>query len=189
MLKLFDNDISKGILLSALWSATGVRVVNYKSTSEKLDAPKSFVFNGKIIVICNDFPQELETLKSRCLYYVVKFNYYQKIRIIYEICKVEGIPKEIADFIKENTDPTTENLNFRLPIKIYEIYKNHKDWKKLAKGQLEENEIMRVIRELLEEDISQKKRVEKFIEKTGHSRATYYRYWKKLREHCGEIET
>lgn len=189
MLKLFENDISKGILLSALWSATGIRVVNYKSTSEKLDAPKSFIFNGKIIIICNDFPEELETLKSRCLYYNIKFNYYQKIKIIYEICELEGIPKEIADFIKENTDPTTENLNFRLPIKIYEIYKNHKDWKKLAKEQLEENEIMKVIEGLLDEDITQKKRVEKFIEKTGYSRATYYRYWKKLREHCGEIET
>lgn len=187
MLRLFENDISKAILLSALWSATDVRVVNYKSSSDRLDAPKSFIFNGKIIIICNYFPAELETLKSRCLYYNLKFNYYDKIKIIYEICKIEKIPREIADFIKENTDTTTENLNFRLPIKVYEIYKNHKNWKKLAKEQLEDNEMMKVIRELLDEDISQKKRVEKFTERTGYSRRTFFRYLKKLREYNGEI--
>lgn len=183
---LFKDDIKKGMLLSALWSPTGKRVVEYHTSSSKLKVPPKFEFTGKIIVICNNFPKELESLKSRCLYQDLVFNVKQKKEIICEICKLENIPMEIFDFIKENCDESTQNLNFRLPIKIHEIYKNkNENWRELALTQIEGEKKIYIIKGLLNSGKSKSEMLEDWEKATGLKRSRMYDYVNLYKERAG----
>lgn len=134
---IFKNDVCKKILLSALWNPTGRREIHYASKSVKLKVPKKFHFSGKLVIIANSLPDELENLKSRGLFYRLNFTYNERVNIIYEICNLHKIPLGIADFIRNNTDESYE-VNFRLPLIVWEIFKTHKNngWKELALRQL-----------------------------------------------------
>ena len=139
---IFRNETSKKILLSSLWSPTGKRIVQYDSKSDKLTVPNRFEFTGKIIAIANSLPDELEAIKSRGLFYKMSFTADQKIEILYEICRVNDIPMEIAEFIVSHTEDHRQ-INFRLPLIINEIYKTHRegDWERLSRNQLRQNKI------------------------------------------------
>jgi len=184
IMKLFENELSKGILLSALWNPSGKRIVNYFSTTEKLTVPKTFEFNSKIIWCVNQLPTELQNIKSRCYFFEMAFNYKEKLNIMYEIAKIRGIPFEIIDFIKDNTNEAYENIDFRLPTKIFDIYKNHAtNWKTLGTSLLKPDEDLQMVRELLSKSITVNEAVLEFITETGKSRATFFRYKKELIEH------
>ena len=183
LMKVLDNEATKGILLASLWSVGEKRWVEWKTTSQKLKVPNKFPLRAKIILICNELPSNIENVLSRVLFYELRFDYKDRIKLIYEICKYKGIPLEIAEFIEKHTDETTkeEFLNLRTPIKFYEIYKNNKEnWKTLCLEQLKFDENLKIVFELLQKDITEKARVQEFIERTGKSRRTYFRYKKKL---------
>ncbi len=184
--KMFDNELSKGLLLSALWNPSGKRFVTYLSSTEKLvdedgnAIPRTFPINTKMIWCLNDLPNELENIKSRCYFYELKFNYKTKIRIIYEICKLEKIPIEIAHFIRDNTNEAYQ-IDFRLPLKLYGLYKTQKeDWQNLAKAILQPDEELLIIKEALSKYSSVNEAIQEFINKTGRSRATFFRRKKLL---------
>ena len=184
IMKLFENELSKGILLSALWNPSGKRIVNYYSTTEKLTVPKTFEFNSKIIWCVNNLPEELQNIKSRCYFYEMAFNYKEKLNIMYEIAKLKKIPFEIIDFIKANTNEAYENIDFRLPTKLFNIYKHHsKNWEKLAVSLLKPDENLQMVRELLSKSATVNEAVQEFIIETGKSRATFFRYKKELIKH------
>jgi len=182
VIKILDNDISKGILLSALWGIGNKRFVEYKTTSHKLKVPNKFEIKAKIILICNELPSKMENVLSRVLYYDLSFSYQEKIKLIYEICKVEGIPIEIADFIRDNTNEATkpEFLNLRTPIKFFQIYKTNDNWKELCLEQLKFDKDLALVRELMFKDMPERAKVQEFMEKTGKSRRTYFYYKKKI---------
>lgn len=130
---IFKNDICKKILLSALWSPDGTRRVHYESKSGKLTIRPDFVFTGKLIIIANCLPDELENIRTRGLFYRLHFTYEERLEIVFEICRLHNIPIEIAEFIRDNTIKACE-VNFRLPLIIWEIYRTHRntDWQTLA---------------------------------------------------------
>ena len=187
---LLDNITTIGILKSATWSAVDKRIVNYYTTSEKLKAPSEFEFKGKIIMCLNKIPETnkeiIESLLSRIITYRLKFDYQTKIQIFYEIAKILNIDFELIDFIKENTNEATENLNFRTLIQlnwIYKYYKNNNgDWKPLIKEFLSEkkDDILEVVLELIKSGKSVKEQVRLFKETVGLSERTFYRYKSKL---------
>ena len=179
--QLFEDKATIGVILSFLWSATPKRTVEWHSTTSKLKVPKQFnPSKGKMLIITNKIPDCLATVKSRCLNYSIEFTHSEMLELIYEVCKTNKIPMEIADFISQNTDMTTSDdvMNLRLPIKLYEIYKhNNGDWKKLAKAQLNADKEMRILKEIIYSGLSKAEQIRQFIARTGHSRATFYR-WK-----------
>jgi len=182
LLKLLDNDISKGILLSALWSIgkNVPRVVNYSSSSSKLDVPSSFEFKGKIIWCLNKVPKDLEPMLSRIYKHEINFSYADKIEIIASLCNVLEMDAEVFDFVKKYTNEATPNLSLRLPIKINELKKNSTNWKKISKTQIDINEELLLVAELQEQAITEKEKILKFIRETGRSRRTYFRLKAKL---------
>ena len=184
--KMFSEDTSRGLLLSALWSITGRRIVHYLSTSEKLvdddgqKIPSSFELKAKIIWCMNRLPSELENIKSRCYFYELKFAHKTKIRIITEICKSEKIPLVIADYIAEHTNEAY-NVDFRLPLKLFGLYKtNPQNWEDLARAILKPNEELVLITQLLGKHITVTDAIADYIKETGHSRATFFRKKKLL---------
>lgn len=178
---LFDNPISYHILLSILWNVSKVRTVSYLSSSQKLKVPSKFDFRGKVIFLTNIMPKEAESLKSRCLFYETKFSYADKIAVMQEIAKIREIPNEIIDYVVDNTDETTNNLNFRLLIKIYGLYKMDKtNWKQLADEQLNKDEYMSLVKTLTKTINKVSEQVSKWTDETGMSRRSFFYYKKRM---------
>ena len=185
---LLDNSKCVSLLKNALWGATGTRVLNYKSTSELLKAPKQFEFTGKLIIITNKIGNDvnLKALVSRVLFCDLKFDYTDIMFMMNEIAKneYEGLTQEqrneIVEYIKANSNPCILDFNLRILIKAFEIYKAMPNWKDMVKGMLKTDEKLQILYEILQQKISVKEQIEEFYKKTGHSRMTYFRLKRQL---------
>ena len=182
---LFRDKATIGIILSFLWGATEKRNVEWHSSTAKLTCPKQFnpTKDGKMIIIANRIPESIANVKSRCLNYNIEFTHSEMLEIIYEICRKTNIPLEIADFIRDNTDMTTsdDTMNLRLPIKFNEMYyHNPNNWKELAKSQLNVDKELKILKEIVFSPTSKIQQIREFMERTGHSRATFYRWKERL---------
>jgi predicted HicB family RNase H-like nuclease len=153
----------------------------------------SFTFTGKVIIILNDLPrndEHFKAVKNRVLNYELILNRQQRLNLLYERAKnekIEGTTKEerimIVDWIKDNTDNSTLNLNYRLYEKTIDFYiHQNNDWKRLTKTQIEgiDKYTMLIIQGV--DNISD------WCQKTGKTPRTYYRYKQKAKKLEGEYE-
>ena len=184
---LWNEEIKVNILMACLWSPINRRMVNWLTSSEKIKAPSSFEFKGKIIVLSNKIPEHLETLKSRCFYYELNFNYADTVKLIYEIGKLQRIPLEVLDFIKDNSSEAS-NLNFRTLFKINEIYLTNMNngWKNIANLELKTEEdkaiFLEVIKEMQFKDVNEQ--INEFVKRSGYSRRHFFNLKKQLVQKC-----
>lgn len=191
---IISSDEALAIMFPALWSTTGIRTVRWSTTSKRLkDIPDSFAITSRIIFCMNEIPEatSIKAIVSRCQRYKLDFTYKQMIQIMYEIAKTVN-PKltkderfKIVDFISENTDTSTKDLNLRTQKKCEEIYlysREHKlDWQKLALELIKEkNDAVFIVKRLLDSGQSVDRQIKEFIKTTGLSRATYFRIKKRL---------
>lgn len=172
---LISNSYAISIILSALWSPTKKRVITWNSTRGKLNIPSKFLFNSKIIIITNRIPNNdyAKVVLSRCLLFELKISYFDKIKLMYAICK----DRKIVDFIKENSSEFTQNFDLRL-IKKAEKFKKYDEnnWKNLIIPMLEEvDEEMELMKKYLKECSTIKEAEKRWCEETGNSRSTFYR--------------
>ena len=80
-------------------------------------------------------------------------------------------------WIEKNTSESTKNLNFRTLIKFYDFYLyNNKVWKELALKQIEDDENLKIAREVIYSDRSVREQIEEFKTRTGKTERTYFRY-------------
>jgi hypothetical protein len=101
---------------------------------------------------------------------------------MYSIAKIEGIDMEIIDFIKENSDESTENMDFRLLWKINEIKKvNPDNWKEIAIVGLNKDEKLILLKTLLKECNSVKEAETKWCSQLQMCRKSFYTYKGKLK--------
>jgi hypothetical protein len=186
---ILNNIKCVSILKNALWSVTGTRILNYKSTSELLKAPKQFEFTGKLIIITNRLTNEtnLKALVSRVLFCDLKFSYYQILEMMEQITinDYKGLQKEerekVFNYIKRHSSPCVLDFNLRILIKAFEIYKIMNNWKDIVKDMLKEDTTLKVVYNLEKEKTrSVKDRIQEFARITGMSRATYFNYKRKI---------
>jgi len=178
---ILDNEINLNMLKSALNDYASV--VSYNTTSSKMRVPSQFLFEGSITILLNKKPKNnasLEAVESRILVHELKFDYRQKLMLMkqislmdYEDMKAEDREK-VFDWIKANTNASTENFNLRDLFKLYDFYRyNKEEWEVLAKSIFVRNVYMDLIIQGL--------RVAEWCEKTGKSRRSYFNYKKMLK--------
>lgn len=186
---LVANVQSMSLLMEAMWSIDNIRMLNWNSSTKKLIAPKEFQFTKKIIFIMNDVPNTvmMDVLLTRTIVYDINFDYKTRINLMYEIAKLKHEKlnteqrMEIVDFIKDNSDESTLGLNLRLQKKIEEIYIYEKEsWKDLGLILMKKDENLREILSIINNSVSMKEAEKLFIQKGLGSRATFYRYKKRL---------
>jgi hypothetical protein len=188
---LFKDD-SFPILKAALFSPTEKRVIRYNTTSSKLKYPSVAEFNSGVIILVNEIRsadrEDLKAICDRVLFYELDFSYEDKLRILAEIVKVpfkdllKSERQDVYDFIKQNTDKSTTNLNFRLIGKIYECYRfDRENWMHLALNIIRKDRKLMMIVDLCSRHSSIKEAIKQFSEETGLSRATFFRLKTKLR--------
>ena len=196
---ILSSNAALSIMLPAIWSTTEIRKVSWHSTSGKLEnLPKSFPITSRIIFCMNEIPdnEKIRTVVSRCLRYSLEFSYKVKLQIMYEIAKIKHSMLaleerlQIVDFIAENTDSSTQDLNLRTQKKIEDIYlysKKHKrNWKELAFELIKEkSDAITVVRQLLESGREIEEQIKEFNRLTGRSKRTYFRIKEKLVKDSG----
>lgn len=150
---------------------------SWDSTTGKLkNIPLEFDFKGGIIFIANKLICENEeAIRSRSLVYEIEFTYEEMINMMYNIAEKEG-GVDIVDFIKENTDRSTINLNLRTQQHIKNLKRYNKNWKEIAKGLLNKNEELSLLISCLKKYNMIYQAEREFCDKTGKSRRTFYRY-------------
>lgn len=168
--------------------------VQYNTTSSRLKAPNKFTFMGTICIILNQLPKDNEDLKAvmdRIPSLNFELNYKTKMGVIFELAKQEKEEfelnyeqrLEVARWLRENTSEATKNLSLRLLylcFAFYDYFKGDEYWKRLAKKQIQEDEYMSLIIQGYSE--------QQFIQETGLSRRTFYRYKSKLVPKCHDFE-
>ncbi len=185
---LLENRKAISLLKAALWSSTEKRVVHYHSTSESLQAPKEFKFDGKVIICLNDLTncKVVNALISRCLVYRFDLSYQQKIGIMEEIATREGIHQDVIEFIKVSSSLATKNLNFRTLIHLWNAYRydinndNTGSWKTLGKALLQSDGTLSLVWELSKSNRKVEEQAREFMSNSGMSRRSYFRYRKRL---------
>lgn len=184
---VLGNEINLNMLKSCLNDNS--RLVSYNTSSSRLKVPDKFIFDGTICLLLNIKPSSNENLKaveSRVLNYELKLSYEDKLKVIFELAKndYEGLTQEdrniIVNWIKNNTNKATKNLNLRILFHFFEMYKFDKaNWEKMAKSLLLNDEYM----SLILTGIS----CQEFCFVTGKSKATYFRYKDNLKNNSYSV--
>ena len=181
---ILDNEINLNMLKSALNDYASV--VSYNTTSGKMKVPSQFLFEGSITILLNKKPKNnasLEAVESRILVHELKFNYNQKLMLMKQISLIdyedmtEEDREKVFNWIKENTNASTNNFNLRDLFKLYDFYRyNKEEWKILAQSIF--------VKEYALDLIIQGLGVIDWCEQTGKSRKTYFNYKRKLKNVC-----
>jgi len=141
---------------------------------------KMFKFNGKVIILLNELPktknnEHLRAVESRVLFYHLKISRTERLSLLYERAEteeIEGTTSEerlaLVDWIRDNTDELTSNLNYRLYEKTLNFYVQNRDnWEELAKTQIKSvDEYLNLLIQGCEDE---------WCETTGKSRRSYFR--------------
>ena len=191
---IWNNPNTLAILKAVLWDTDGKRIATMNTSDRYLDGvPRAFEFKGGIILLSNKINQKdehISALLSRCLYYELNFTYKEKLRIMKEITKkpykktTSELREKALNLLINNTDVTTSDLNFRTLIKTFDLLLySEKNAEMLLKSTLKTDETKKIIIELMKKDnLTEAQKIVEFIEKTGKSRATYFRIKKELKE-------
>lgn len=170
---ILENKVSYSLLLAMLETDKN-RIVQYKTTSEKLEVNKFFEFKGKLIICLNRVPNvNLEALNSRCFIERLPNSLKDKLELCYALARVENIPIEIVDYMKELAKPEHAlKIDLRLVQKLDEIRRNNSDWKEEFRKVIED--MKDIVRRIAESGIPVKDQVEEFKRITGKSRRTFF---------------
>jgi len=188
---ILKDSESLEILKSALYSPTGTRIIKYmSSTNRGLKSPNSFIFKSGIIIALNNFNKANEDLKAvvdRVLYFNVHFSYKEKLQILADLIKEDykdlsyDDRKLIFEWIKNNTNEATININFRLLYKLFEIFRHNKEcFDRLAKEIVRKDEQMEIILTLLKESNTIKQAEDRFINEGYGCRTLFYKVKKNI---------
>jgi hypothetical protein len=193
---IFKDNVALAILKGALWDTDGKRLVQYDTTSNKISAPSTFEFTGRLIVLCNKIPNENDTsvnaLLSRTNHYRISFTYNQKMKLIRMILEKhkelnKEQKKEVLSILKRNTDVATENLNFRTLERLISFIKYDKDKaEELFIKTIDIDAQQKVVWDLMNSGKSVNQQIQEFYERTGKRRSTYFEIKKEIKLKLGK---
>lgn len=184
------DERSMELLKAATWTEDEEdgRVVSWETTSGKLEAPPSFKFEGTVISVFNDLPDNemSRAFIDRSLTYNMAFTYHERLHIMREVAKkpYENLSYEerieVVDYIEQNTGPGDE-VNMRTMFNIFDIRVCEPErWDLLAEDQIDPNQELKLVRQLLDDHETVGEACSEFQETTGKSRSTFYRKKKKI---------
>jgi hypothetical protein len=193
---LLNNLINVAILKGMMWEmGNNKRIVTYNSSTAQLQYVGKFEFTGQLIVILNKIDKEKDVhtkaLLSRAIHYTLEFAFKDIKEILRQISKsiryknisIES-RTEVTDYILNNTDETTKDLNIRSLIKAFDIYlyanSEHLDWKPLVLELFNRDENLVALKEILDEYSSRKDQIDAYKKLRNRSRRNFYDMLKKI---------
>jgi len=193
-----NNDKVLAFLKGGLWEVNNERRIHYMTTKPMQDelgnyVPNAFVITARMIIITNKLNKKnphLNAVLTRVNYCNVEIDHEELMHILAQVAKKDypGLTlderMEVYNFIKDNTSEANDDLNIRSLIKCFQHkhyskkINDHDLWKKLAVISIvKQNPALVVVQELLKNPDfkTEEERVAEFRNRTGRSRATYFR--------------
>jgi len=187
---IFNNKLALSILKGVLWESEGKRICQYSSKSEKATMPEKFVMKSKVIILSNSIPRENDVSTratlTRVIIYKMNLTFQQKI----EICKrfivkeniSEEIRKKVISIIDNKISEATKDFNFRTLRKLIAFVKyDSSKAEKLFEATTETDEDKEAFLQVIKLTDVVNSQIKLFIEKTGKSRATFFRIKKSIK--------
>lgn len=201
---LFYDRRALSYLKAALWAAgVGEKRIVHNKTQKPLEdefgetIPDNFEFTGRLVILTNQLPAKnphVWAVLSRVFYTTLRIGEEEILRIMKAVAKkkFDGLDEkermEAVEFIEKNAKGKLKNINLRTLIKLFQFREFAKDekagvlWQRLGLHLLKkEEEVVADEVNLLVEDLEKNigltmnQKVEKFMQITKKSRATYYR--------------
>lgn len=178
------------LLKAAIWSVTGIRKLEYHSSSKALKAPTEFIFNARLVVVANQLPQstQVKAMLSRSLFYEIKITHAEKMEMLMQFIKLpykqltEGQRFEVFDYIKSSSPELFDELSYRTIIKLYELAaENSSSWKTVADEIMQKDLQLDAYAQSMNEPTT-RDQISKFEELTGLGRRSFFRAKKKYFE-------
>ena len=146
------------------------------NTKDKRVQHTTWKNNSKWIIIMNYKPSRpiWKPIFSRAYICHIKLGYKDKLKLLYEIAKIRKLPIEIVNFIKDNSNPSTE-FDIRTLEKASEFMQFKMNWQRLILTELKCDEGMDFIIRMQEEGFNKKDILKKFKEEGYGSQRTFYR--------------
>ncbi len=188
---LFNDQNSMALLKAATWPQGGKRIVKWGSTSSKA-ATDEFEFTGKLIIICNGFPNspDAEAVRSRSFPCKVTITISMAKEFLLLAAKDKNWfsnkerASRVAEFLIERLHETTlSQISYRTLKMGYELATHNPDsWKGLLAGMIASvpEDPKALVKKLLKKDLKVKEQVRQFEEITGLKRRTFFNYRKEL---------
>ncbi len=188
---LFNDQSSMAILKAATWGQSKGRVIRWGSTTSKA-AIDEFVFNGKLIIICNSFPStpDAEAVRSRSFPFRVDMTIRRaKELLIKAAADKSWYPdtkksQAVAKFLSSRlTDSALTQISYRTLQMGYELAKHNGDqWEILLNAMIISNpeDPKKLIRKLAKQELKVKDQLQRFEEETGLKRRTFFKYRKEM---------
>jgi replication-associated recombination protein RarA len=194
---IFQDDRIIDILKASLWDVDNKRIVSYKSSSKVLENyPDSFEFIGKIIILANEVKgkndESFKALLSRTLKYHLNYKYEDIKKIAINIINnKEELTQEQKTFIISiinNKIYPEHNFNFRIMERLISFVKyDMNKAEELFMNSIDIDEDIQILIKIINEYKNVDEQIEEYKKITGHSRPTFFRKKKKLKQ-SGVIE-
>lgn len=187
---IFNDQSAMAILKGATWPSRGEhRILKWGTSSPKAVA-REFEFRGKLIIVCNSFPDSIDgdAIRSR--------GYSRRIDVSLAEAKVHllraanesrwfestKIATEVADFLVKRLNETIlPQVSFRTLKKGYRLAERHPDsWQELFADSLPKGTVEpeKLIMELNRRKLKVTEQAEIFQVETGLKERSFYNYRK-----------
>ncbi len=188
---LFNYQSSVAILKAATWPQGGQRIVRWGSTSSRATVDE-FVFEGKLIIVCNGFPDtaDANAVRSRSFPCPIEMTVGQARSLLASAAidkmrfKDMSKSKSVAGLLSERlTQNSLEQISYRTLRMGYELAVHNPDsWQSLLSGMIKIVPVhpMSIVQQLARQNLKVKEQVKLFEEATGLKRRTFFNYRRKL---------
>ncbi len=186
---IFKDKKIIAILKACLYGESNKRFVSYDTTSDKLSVPSGFEFTGKVIILANEIgnkhSEDFKALISRGIFYEMTYSFEETIKIAHKIIKGNNLTDKqnirIKQIIKDNVTSACE-FNFRKLEHLIEMVKFDIDKaEELFNHSYKVDEDTRLVSILMKRASPVKDQAREFSERTGKSRATFFRIRKSIK--------
>jgi len=208
---MFSSMAHLGLLRSALWGQ-GTRIITYGSSQLANNLPPSFEFSSRVIFAANVIPKKNDAFKavlSRCDQFELSATNEEVIDLMRSVAAegFRGLSPEdcstLIDYIEEHSEDVQLSMRLLGPSlrKVLYARQENLDWRPLVKTQLQtlgrkqmatkrldaKSHDLKCLRDAIakhSENVNSQQ--EYWRQKTGKSRASFYRTLARYRDETGE---
>jgi hypothetical protein len=186
----------QAFIKAMLWAnpVTKKYTVAWRSTSSALESrglPEEFDFEGKLIFIANEIPNNVHAraIESRMLTYRFDLTFEERKVLLSIVAERNGFDpltkdqiQEIVTFLNQRANPSCRNFDLRLLSKAAGLFKQFPgDWELAVGNLIEADPRFDLMSDLVKSGMSVKEQMEAFEQKTGLKRRQFF----KLRDRWG----
>jgi len=188
---LYGEPTAMAILKAATWEQGKPRVLRWGSTTGRA-AVEEFEFQGKIVIVCNNFPttSDASAVRSRAFPYAFEVSESKARELLISAAenskwfKNTKLAGKVAGYLcNAISESTLSQISYRTLQMGYELAEHNPDDWQLLLGRMISVDVEdphRLIKKLSKEKITVAEQMQRFEKATGFKRRTFFKYRREL---------